>query len=156
MKARGSPSYRSQGLPLIERDKLLHLLRFGSVSLLTLMIALLAYTRYICFKTAERSTIFMAEKTKNLCAQIPESLHNRVREEQERSGQTLSQYVTWLITAFYEGSEKDMENTRTLAVQMPADLFERLDAYLASHKLMKKEFIISLVRNALDEEENAE
>ena len=51
---------------------------------------------------------------------------------------------------------KDMENTRTLAVQMPADLFERLDAYLASHKLKKKEFIISLVRNALDEEENAE
>ncbi len=98
----------------------------------------------------------MAEKTKNLCAQIPESLHNRVREEQEHSGQTLSQYVTWLITTFYEGSEKDMEKTRTLAVQMPADLFEKLDAYLASHKLKKKEFIISLVRNALDEEENAE
>ena len=38
----------------------------------------------------------MAEKTKNLCAQIPEDLHNRVREEQEHSGQTLSQYVTWL------------------------------------------------------------
>ena len=96
----------------------------------------------------------MAEKTKNLCAQIPEDLHNRVRQEQ--SGQTLSQYMTWLITKFYEGSEKKMEDTRTLAVQMPADLFDRLDAYLASHKLKKKEFIIGLVRKALDEAENAE
>ena len=70
----------------------------------------------------------MAEKTKNLCAQIPEALHNRVRQEQERSGQTLSQYMTWLITQFYDGSEKKVENTRTLAVQMPAELFDRLDA----------------------------
>ena len=38
------------------------------------------------------------EATKNLCAQIPESLHARVRTEQEQSGQTLSQYVTALIT----------------------------------------------------------
>ena len=95
----------------------------------------------------------MAEKTKNLCAQIPEDLHNRVREEQERSGQTLSQYVTWLITTFYEGSDKNMGETRTLAVQVPTELFDRLDAYLAAHKLKKKEFIIGLVRKALDEAE---
>ena len=98
----------------------------------------------------------MAEKTKNLCAQIPEDLHNRVRQEQEQSGKTLSQYMTWLITTFYEkGSEKNMGETRTLAVQMPAELFDRLDAYLASHKLKKKEFIIGLVRKVLDEAENA-
>ena len=95
-------------------------------------------------------------KLKNLCAQIPEGLHNRVRQEQERSGKTLSQYVTWLITTFYEGSEKRVEDTRTLAVQMPADLFDRLDAYLAKNKLKKKEFIIGLVRKALDEAERAE
>ena len=99
----------------------------------------------------------MAEKTKNLCAQIDEDLHNRVRQEQEQSGKTLSQYMTWLITTFYEkGSEKNMGETRTLAVQMPAELFDRLDAYLADHKLKKKEFIIGLVTKALDEAENAE
>jgi predicted DNA-binding protein len=99
----------------------------------------------------------MAEKTKNLCAQIPEDLHNRVREEQERSGQTLSQYVTWLITTFYEGGrENNMGETRTLAVQMPADLFERLDKYLADHKLKKKAFIIDLITRALEETDSAE
>ena len=35
----------------------------------------------------------MTEKTKNLCAQIPESLHAKVRERQEESGQTLGQYI---------------------------------------------------------------
>lgn len=98
----------------------------------------------------------MAEKTKNLCAQIPEDLHNRVREEQERSGQTLSQYMTWLITKFYEGREKNVEDTRTLAVQMPAELFQRLDEYCKSHKLKKKEFILSLVRKTLEETDSAE
>ena len=93
----------------------------------------------------------MTEKTKNLCAQIPEDLHNRVRQEQERSGKTLSQYMTWLITTFYEGSEKTMGETRTLAVQMPAELFDRLDEYLAKNKLKKKEFIFGLVRKALNE-----
>ena len=99
----------------------------------------------------------MAEKTKNLCAQIPEDLHNRVREEQEHSGQTLSQYVTWLITTFYEGGrENNMGETRTLAVQIPAELFQRLNEYCKSHKLKKKEFILGLVRKALEESESAE
>ena len=99
----------------------------------------------------------MAEKTKNLCAQIPENLHNRVREEQERSGQTLSQYVTWLITTFYEGGrENAVGEMRTLAVQMPAELFERLDKYLTDHKLKKKAFIIDLITRALEEAESDE
>ena len=92
---------------------------------------------------------------KNLCAQIPLELHNRVREEQERSGQTLSQYVTWLITEFYNGRKEDvrMGETRTLAVQMPAELFERLDEYLSRNRIKKKDFIIGLIRKALEEAE---
>ena len=38
----------------------------------------------------------MADK-KNLCAQIDTALHARVRQEQERSGMTLSEYVEQLI-----------------------------------------------------------
>ena len=93
------------------------------------------------------------EKTKNLCAQIPESLHRRVREEQERSGMNLGEYMTMLITQYYERKEgatmKDT-NTRTLALQIPADLFDALDRYLAEHKLTKKDFITGLIRDALE------
>ena len=93
------------------------------------------------------------EKTKNLCAHIPESLHNRVREEQQRSGMTLNAYMTLLITEYYErkeGAAMEDTNTRTLALQIPADLFDTLDRYLAEHKLTKKEFITGLIRDALE------
>jgi hypothetical protein len=53
----------------------------------------------------------MEEKIKNLCAPIPEALHAKVREQQEASGQNLGQYMTWLITTFYDyenGGKKTM------------------------------------------------
>ena len=69
----------------------------------------------------------MAEPTRNLCAQIPTSLHAKVRERQEASGQSLSQYMTWLITKFYEeeGKPTMKSNQRTVAFQVPEELFER-------------------------------
>ena len=95
------------------------------------------------------------EKTKYLCAHIPVTLHDRVREKQQRSGMTLNEYMTRLITEYYERTEtitmKDT-NTRTLALQIPADLFDALDRYLAEHKLTKKEFITGLICSALAEE----
>ena len=49
-----------------------------------------------------------------------------------------------------------MENgeTRTLAIQIPAELFDELDKYLAAHKLKKKAFLTDLIRKALDEAKN--
>ena len=96
-------------------------------------------------------------KLKNLCAQIPEALHARVRQEQERSGKNLSEYMTWLITEYYEkGTVKEMEETRTLAIQVSEDLFERLDRYVKAHKLKKKNFLIDLITRALEEAEEDE
>lgn len=99
------------------------------------------------------------ENTKNLCAQIPESLHARVRVEQEKSGQTLSQYVTALITEYYNYQKegKKMDSNRTMAFQIPEELFQRLKRYLDSEsertgrKLSQKEFVLSLIQQALDE-----
>ena len=59
----------------------------------------------------------MAEKTRNLCAQIPVELHDKVRQRQAESGNTLSQYMTALITQFYEMEERqttDPIHTREL------------------------------------------
>lgn len=76
----------------------------------------------------------MAEDIKNLCAPIPSALHAQVRENQEASGKTLGQYMTWLITQFYEyekgGTPNMADNKRTVAFQVPADLFEQFKAYL--------------------------
>lgn len=94
----------------------------------------------------------MSEKTKNLCAQIPESLHAKVRENQAESGKKLDVYMTWLITRFYEMEEHKMDNnTRTLAVQIPTDLFDRLEQHLETIGKKKKAFMIELLEKVLDE-----
>lgn len=98
----------------------------------------------------------MAETRKNLCAQIPTDLHAKVREKQEESGKTLSDYITWLLTTFYENEGKggkNMTEKRTLAVQIPAELFERLDRFLESRGMKKKEYLTKLLKDALDQAE---
>ena len=104
----------------------------------------------------------MSEKIKNLCAPIPETLHARVRREQEAAGQTLGQYMTELITKYYEMKENggtiNMEttNVKTLALQIPEDLMQRLKDHLAAEskrtgkKISQKEFVLNLIRQALD------
>ena len=41
-------------------------------------------------------------ETRNLCAQIPLDLHQRVCEAREESGQTTAQYITQLLTEYFE------------------------------------------------------
>ena len=44
-------------------------------------------------------------ETKNLCAQVPIELHERVNAEKEQANQTTSQYITNLITEYYKMKE---------------------------------------------------
>ena len=99
----------------------------------------------------------MADK-KNLCAMIPAALHARVRQEQERSGQTLSEYVEQLIQNYYNMKEntKMTGDMRTMAIQLPEELFERLKAYLKRNNLKQKQFIIGLIEDALEEDKAEE
>ena len=57
------------------------------------------------------------DQLKNLCAPVPLSLHARVLEEKERTGETLGQYITAVLTGYYETKRKgsSMEFTRTMA-----------------------------------------
>ena len=94
------------------------------------------------------------EAKKNLCAMIPAALHNRLRQEQEQLGLTLSAYVEKLINEHFEGGKTAMtEGTRTLALQIPEELYQRLKDHLRRTGLTQKKFIISLVEEALREEE---
>ena len=131
--------------------------------LLPLVIAIAGPLGYALLAKEVRTAM---EPTKNLCAQIPESLHARVREEQEHLGQTLGAYITQILTEHFEQKEKGgkamSENTRTLAFQVSEDLFGRLKAYLAAHHISQRQFVLGLIEEALEkwerqssEEENA-
>lgn len=97
----------------------------------------------------------MEGKVKNLCAPIPEGLHARVREAQEASGQTLGQYMTWLIQTFYDNQSKE-ENTmntdkRTVAFQVPGELFEKFKDYLQERGIKQNAFFLDCIHRALAE-----
>lgn len=99
-----------------------------------------------------------AEKTKNLCAQIPESLHIKVRQRQEKSGQSLSAYMTDLIKKFFEMEGKDMKSTakRPVAFQVSAELFAELKEYLKQHNMTQVDFFVNCIQRALEEEKQGE
>ena len=98
------------------------------------------------------------ETRKNLCAMLPVALHTRVRQEQEKAEMTLGEYVEAMITEYYDWKDGKIMTgeMRTLAAQIPAELFERLDRYLKERGIKKKDFLIDIITRALEEAEAAE
>ena len=106
------------------------------------------------------------EQKKNLCAQIPLSLHAQVSEAKEAAGQTTSEYITNLLIEYYNlkkngGTTTMSGNTRTMAFQIPEELFQRIKAHLeretqrTGRKLTQREFVLNLIEEALIEAEEA-
>ena len=106
----------------------------------------------------------MAE-TKNLCAQISIDLHRKICDAKDQAGLTTAQYITNLLTEYFEmkenGGNATMTNngTRTMAFQISEELFLRIKAHLdretarTGHKLTQREFVLGLIEQALDEAE---
>ena len=98
------------------------------------------------------------ETRKNLCAMLPVALHTRVRQEQEKAGMTLGEYVEAMITEYYDWKDGKIMTgeMRTLAAQLPAELFDRLDRYLKERGIKKKDFLVDIITRALEAAEAAE
>ena len=93
------------------------------------------------------------EGKKNLCAMISTDLHAKIMAEKEEwELNTLAEYVERIFAEHFEGGNS-MKAERTLAVQIPAELFERLKEYLAANNLKQKQFLIQLIESALEDTE---
>ena len=99
--------------------------------------------------------------TRNLCAQLPLDLHQRVCEAREQSGLTTAQYITNLLIEYYEMKENGgktiiANNTRTMAFQISEELFQRIKAHLEresarlGRKVTQREFVLNAVIGALN------
>ena len=103
------------------------------------------------------------ENTVNLCAQVPASLLARIREEQEKAGMPRGEYITQILTAYYENQnkkgDKSMNFSKTLAFQVPETLFNRIKDHLdretkrTGKRLTQRDFVIGLIERALEEAE---
>ena len=101
----------------------------------------------------------MAAK-KNLCAQIDIDLHRKITEAKEQAGLTTAEYITNLLIEYFEMKENGgktimANNTRTMAFQIPEELFQRIKTHLeresarTGRKLTQREFVLGLIEEAL-------
>ena len=94
----------------------------------------------------------MAEK-KGITVKVDAELHAEVRQYLEENGLTMAEFVAKslrdeLHPKFAE--EKSMENMRTLAFQVPEELFRKIKDYLQRNNLTQKEFVIGLIENEIE------
>ena len=100
-------------------------------------------------------------ETRNLCAQLPLDLYQRVCMAREQSGLTTAQYITNLLLEYYEMKENGgkmimSNNSRMMAFQIPEELFQRIKAHLeretqrTGRKLTQREFVLGLIEEALE------
>lgn len=99
-------------------------------------------------------------ETKGVTCKIPLELHNRISEEIRETESTMSKFIEMIIQEHYEkGAGKVMAKGRTLAFQVSEELFQRVKEYLERfekvhhRRLTQKEFIIGLIKQALEEAE---
>ncbi len=100
--------------------------------------------------------------TKNLCAQISLELHQKISEAKEESGLTTAQYITQLLTEYYEMKENGGNTTmtdgknRTLAFQIDEELFQRIKVHLdresarLGRKVTQREFVLNAIIGVLN------
>ena len=87
---------------------------------------------------------------KNICGKIPLDLHEKVREEIERTESSTQKFIQQVIEEHFNGKgEMNMEK-RTLAVQVSEELFSRLKAVVAKKGCKQKDFLIDIIEQAIE------
>ena len=96
-----------------------------------------------------------SDEKKGITVKIDAGLHAEVRQYLEEHGMTMAEFVTLALDdelhpkiQMKEG--KSMENMRTIAVQAPEDLFQRIKEYLQRNNMTQKEFMIGLIEDELE------
>lgn len=96
-------------------------------------------------------------ETKGLTCKIPLELHEKISAEIKQNESTMSRFIERIILEHYAKGATTMGKTRTLAFQVSEELFQQIKEYLARYeqtyhrKLSQKEFVISLIEQALAE-----
>ncbi len=100
----------------------------------------------------------MAEEKKGITVKIDADLHAEVRQYVEQNGMTMADFVTLALVdelhpKYNQKEEKNMGNMRTLAFQVPEELFQRIKGYLQRNNISQKQFVIGLIETELEREQ---
>ena len=91
---------------------------------------------------------------KGITVKIDAQLHAQVKEFVEANGMTMAEFVSKALDDELHPKMtqevKDMGNTRTMAFQVPEELFQQIKDYLNRHNMTQKEFVIGLITTELE------
>lgn len=93
------------------------------------------------------------EEKKGITVKVDTGLHAEVKEYIESHGMTMAEFVSLALQDELHPKFKtkgEMENMRTLAFQVPDDLFGQIKEYLQRNNMTQKEFIIGLIETELE------
>lgn len=98
----------------------------------------------------------MPSEKKGITVKVDAELHAQVREYIKVHGMTMADFVEQALDnelhpKIQEG--QGMNNTRTMAFQVPEDLFLQIKDYLNRHHLTQKDFVIGLIKAELDRDQ---
>ena len=100
----------------------------------------------------------MADEKKGITVKIDADLHAEVREYIESKGMTMAEFVSQALynelhPKIQPQEVKNMGPMRTMAFQMPEEMFQRLKDYLHEHNMTQKEFVLGLVEAELNRDQ---
>ena len=96
------------------------------------------------------------DNKKGITVKVDAKLHAEVRQYIEEHGMTMADFVSLALQAELHPKnqmkveEKNMGNMRTLAFQVPEELFQRIKDYLQRNNMTQKEFVLGLIETELD------
>ena len=95
---------------------------------------------------------------KGISVRIDADLHAEVSQYLRDHSMTMAEFVTLALDdelhPKYNMKEvNNMENMKTIAVQVPEDLFQRIKEYLQRNNMTQKQFLIGLIEEELERDQ---
>lgn len=99
-----------------------------------------------------------AENKKWVSVKIDQDLHNEITDYLQKQGMTMVEFVNSALEneLHPKNQEKEgnnMANTRTIALQVPEELFQRIKDYLQRNSMTQRQFLIGLIETELNREQ---
>ena len=95
---------------------------------------------------------------KGITVRIDADLHAEVSQYLHDHGMTMAEFVSMALddelhpkNQMKEG--KTMANMKTIAVQVPEELFQRIKDYLQRNRMTQKDFLIGLIEDELERDQ---
>ena len=97
---------------------------------------------------------------KGITVKVAAELHAEVSEYIRSHGMTMSEFVAVALDnelhpKISEKEGNNMANTRTVAFQVPEEMFQRIKDYLHRNNMTQKQFLLGLIERELDREQTA-